>query len=336
MGTAGRALLTWREATARALYGEGGFYRRTGAPAAHFRTSVHASTSFADAVLALARSVRANTVTDVGSGGGELLQHLHRAAPDLRLVGVDVADRPAALPPAVHWRHELPEVLSGLVVANEWLDDVPVDAAVLTADGPRLLLVEPMTGDEEPGGPVSPEDAAWLDRWWPLTEVGQRAEIGWPRDEAWASVVGRLEVGVAVAVDYGHQRASRPPQGTLAGYRAGRLVRPVPDGSCDITSHVAVDACAEAGRRAGAAQTVVTTQRDALARLLQDVPRPAPGPAADDPAEYVARLARAGEVAELRDPGGLGGFRWLVQGRGVGLPAALGSLGDAGGQPPVR
>jgi SAM-dependent MidA family methyltransferase len=322
VGTAGRALLTWQEATSRALYGEGGFYRRTGAPAAHFRTSVHASPSFADAVVALARSVGADTVTDVGAGGGELLQHIHRAAGDLRLVGVEVADRPAALAGAVEWRHELPEMLSGLVVANEWLDDVPVDVAVLTPDGPRLLVVDPVTGEEEVGPPVPPVDAAWLDRWWPLTVVGRRAEIGRPRDEAWASVVGRLEVGVAFAVDYGHERASRPPQGTLAGYRAGRLVRPVPDGSCDITAHVALDACAAAGQ-AHATATLVTTQRSALDALGVSAERPGHALARRDPGAYLAALARAGEAAELRDPSGLGGFGWLVQTVGAALPEPL-------------
>lgn len=43
----------WREATETALYGPGGFYRRTEGPAGHFRTSVHASPLFAGAVARL-------------------------------------------------------------------------------------------------------------------------------------------------------------------------------------------------------------------------------------------------------------------------------------------
>ena len=39
-----------------------------------------------------------------------------------------------------------------------------------------------------------------------------------------------------------------------------------------------------------------------------------------DPAGYLAALARAGEAAELTDPGGLGGFGWLVQAVGRQLP----------------
>ncbi|HEX6920890.1 MAG TPA: hypothetical protein VF314_11705, partial [Actinomycetes bacterium] len=63
----------WREATERALYGEGGFFRRTTGPGAHFRTSVHASPLFARAVLTLARAADLDTVVDVGAGHGELL-----------------------------------------------------------------------------------------------------------------------------------------------------------------------------------------------------------------------------------------------------------------------
>jgi hypothetical protein len=53
-----------------------------------------------------------------------------------------------------------------------------------------------------------------------------------------------------MAIDYGHVRVERATGawdgGTLAAYRRGRLVSPVPDGSCNITAHVAVDACAAA------------------------------------------------------------------------------------------
>lgn len=89
--------------------------------------------------------------------------------------------------------------------------------------------------------------ADWLARWWPLpAEEGLRAEIGLPRDEAWASAVARLARGLAVAVDYAHTVDTRPPFGTLTGFREGRETAPVPDGSCDITAHVALDACAAA------------------------------------------------------------------------------------------
>ena len=52
--------------------------------------------------------------------------------------------------------------------------------------------------------------------------------------------------GCALAVDYGHLRADRPPFGSLTGYRDGRQVPPVPDGGSDVTAHVAMDAVAAA------------------------------------------------------------------------------------------
>ena len=46
--------MTWRQAWSDSLYGTGGFYR-TNEPAAHFRTSVHASPQFTRAILRLVR-----------------------------------------------------------------------------------------------------------------------------------------------------------------------------------------------------------------------------------------------------------------------------------------
>ncbi len=312
----------WREATDRALYGPEGFYRRN-RPAAHFRTSVHASTLVASAVLSLVRATGLPTVLDVGAGSGELLTDLHRLAPDLSLVGVDIAGRPAELPPVVDWTDTAPEVGEALVVAHELLDDVPVEVAEHDGRRWRLVLVDPATGDERVGDPVSGEDEAWLERWWPVAGPGARAEVGLPRDQAWAALVRPLRRGVAVAVDYGHDRGSRPAGGSLTGYRDGRQVAPVPDGSCDVTSHVALDACAAAGEQAGATATVRTSQSAALAALGISASRPPHELARTDPAGYVRALSARGELAELTDPHGLGGFGWLVQAVGVELPAGL-------------
>src|SRR5690606_21176985 len=101
-------------------------------------------------------------------------------------------------------------------------------------------------GTERLGEPVAGAEAQWLARWWPLEgEAGLRAEIGLPRDRAWAAAAGTVARGLAVAVDYAHTAAARPAFGTLTGFRDGRQAAPVPDGSCDITAHVALDACAE-------------------------------------------------------------------------------------------
>lgn len=112
-----------------------------------------------------------------------------------------------------------------------------------------------------------------------------------------------------MAVDYAHVRGARPPFGTLTGFRRGLEVRPVPDGSCDLTAHVALDACAAA---AGHASAELTDQRAALHRLGVGGDRPPLSLAATDPAGYVTALAAAGEAAELTARGGLGDFGWLL------------------------
>jgi SAM-dependent MidA family methyltransferase len=313
---------SWREAWATAVYGPGGFYARGSAPAEHFRTSVHASTAYAGAVAELLRRVDAALghpdpvdLVDVGAGRAELLTGVEaQLGPELRararLTAVEIGPVEGAVP-------AVPPAVTGLVFANEWLDDVPLDVVELTGDGPRLVLVDEV-GTESAGPAPGPQDSAWLGRWWPLAEVGDRAEIGRTRDAAWAGAVGRLERGVAVAVDYGHEAAGRPAGGTLTGYRAGAQVRPVPDGSCNLTAHVALDSVAAAGRTAGAGDTRLDDQRSALMSLGVDPRRPPLDPA--DPAAYLAALRRAGEAAELTDRVGLGGFGWLVQGVGIKVP----------------
>jgi SAM-dependent MidA family methyltransferase len=310
--------LPWREAMERALYGVDGFYRRPGQPAAHFRTSVHASPRFGAAVAELLRRVDTALghpdpvdFVDLGAGGGELSTVVSAVvtgdlARRLRVTAVDLVARPPGVDSRIAWRAELPGEITGLVFANEWLDNVPVDVVELTADGPRLVLVDPATGEETLGATPEVADLAWLDRWWPLRSVGDRAEVGRSRDLAWAGVVRRVRRGLAVAVDY--PLVTRPAGGTLTGYRNGRQVRPVPDGRCDITAHVALDSCA-----AGGPHTVVTSQRDALLALGVRAVAPDPELAETDPAGYLRALRDAGQAAELIDTTGLGAFGWLAQ-----------------------
>jgi SAM-dependent MidA family methyltransferase len=323
------AWLTWRAAMEQALYGPQGFYRSPAGPAAHFRTSTHASPLFATALLRLARAAGLDTVVDVGAGRGELLAALYAVDPSLRLHGVEVAARPPALPAAVTWSAAPPEGATALLVANEWLDNVPCDVVEVDGDGTvRLVEVEPDTGVERLGEPVGDVDEAWLQTWWPLDRAapGDRAEVGRIRDEAWAAAVGSLASGIALTADYAHLRSGRPVDGTLCGYRAGRAVAPVPDGRCDLTAHVALDACAAAGQRAGATATSLTTQRAGLRAFGVDGSRPPYELALADPPAYLRALQSASEAGELLDPGGLGGFGWLVQSVGAcAIPPALAS-----------
>jgi SAM-dependent MidA family methyltransferase len=269
------------------------------------------------------------------------------------LTAVEKAPRPDDLPSEIEWRDEIPEGITGLLVATEWLDNVPLDLAVRTPGGWRYLLVDPTTGEESVGDPVDAADHDWLERWWafrvsdatsqadegfraarpaegssltarsrsgrPEPPTAARAEIGRTRDEAWASAVRHLQRGLALAVDYGHLAGERPVGGTLTGYRGGRQVPPVPDGACDVTAHVAMDSVASAGERAARCAYTLISQREALRMLGADGGRPPLSLATSDPAAYVRALAAASAVTELTDPTGLGGHWWLLQPVGVTL-----------------
>jgi SAM-dependent MidA family methyltransferase len=305
-------VVPWRQAWESALYGPAGFYRRE-APRDHFRTSVTASPLLAGAVRVLAAGVddalgRPDPfdVVDVGAGRGELLHALPDVPARWRLTAVERAPDPGT---GLRWLARVPAT-TGLLLAHELLDVVPLD---VVQDG-RLVLVAP-DGAELPGPAADPEVLAWTRRWWP---GAGRVECGLARDAAWAALVARVRRGAAVAVDYGH--VLRPPgpglggrRPTLTGYRAGRSVRPVPDGSCDLTAHVALDSCA------AATGAVLRRQHEVLRGLGLDGAVPA---WTGEGTGYAAALQHASQAAALLDPAGLGGFGWLVQPVGVPDPLA--------------
>ncbi|MEV1318631.1 SAM-dependent methyltransferase, partial [Micromonospora arborensis] len=221
--------IPWRDAMSHALYGPDGFFVAGSGPAAHFRTSVHASPAFATALLRLISEVDSALghpdrldVVDVGAGRGELLRALlasvgvevgvsgeparsgrsglippragspetltstasARPSPDdpspvaarpslaerIRFTAVEYARRPEDLPAEINWTSEVPAGITGVLLATEWLDNVPLDVAVHTEDGWRYVLVDPESGAETLGDLVSPDDLDWLRKWWPSPE----------------------------------------------------------------------------------------------------------------------------------------------------------------------
>ncbi|TWG26124.1 SAM-dependent methyltransferase [Actinoplanes teichomyceticus] len=309
-----------------ALYGPDGFFvRPRSGPADHFRTSVHASPLFAEALLRLVERVDVALghparfdLVDVGAGRGELLGALCARLPAglaarVRPVAVELAQRPDRLPPEITWRRDVPETVTGLLLATEWLDNVPLDIVETDERGRLRKVLVDRAGRETLGAPADPAEVLWSARWWPGPG---RIEIGAPRDAAWADAVNRVRRGAALCVDYGHRRDERPAWGTLAGFRGGRQVTPVPDGDCDVTAHVAMDSVAGAS---GLPYQIVR-QRDALRALGISGARPPLSLASSDPAAYLRALSSAGAAAELTAPGGLGAHWWLWQPVGLDLP----------------
>ena len=330
---------TFLQAWTEAASGPGGFWT-TATPAAHFQTASTVGPELAGALVALLTGhPEVERVVEVGAGEGTLLVALQdaarRAGRALDLAGVDLRPRPAGLPGSVGWVEDCWDVrrdcwqrgtaaglVSGglgpaLVLALEWLDDLPCRLVADGGDGWRELLA-----DGRPGPPPDADSLQWVERWWPQGPV---VEVGLTRDAAWAALVEALHVpgGLALAVDYGHLRAARPT-GTVTAFQHGRRVEPVLRPDRDVTAHVAVDALAAAGEQAGARTLRLGRQHDLLDDLGEGPTREA-APPAHDPAhddgrreqhrreDVLAELGARSRRAALRSPTGWGDHWWLLQ-----------------------
>jgi hypothetical protein len=301
-------LLPWSQAWEAAGPGPAGFYRRPdGRPREHFRTAVMDDDRRARRLLATIlptlerlaadRGAGPITVTDAGADDGRLLAQLIDLCPPplgrrLHWRALDLGPRVDHADARIEWvqadarAHGL-AAGPGVVIAHELLDDIPLDVLEVDDDGRlRLVLVDPVSGWQEPGPSLEDRagcrargvDAeavlAWVAQWWDRREPPARIEVGATRDAAWRSVAGLVDSGLAVAVDYAHIRhervAGRWDGGTLVGYRAGRPVSPVPDGTCNLTAHVALDSCAAALGARGRT-TAESADADGFRWLVQQV-----------------------------------------------------------------
>lgn len=273
----------WSRAWRAANTGAQGFYRFASAED-HFSTGVHTDSTIADWLVNFIQSTRSQphaseefAVIDIGAGDGRLLADVKSAlGNEVTCIGVDLRPRPDGLHTDIAWIEraidEWTEDITGrdghwtgVVIAHEFLDDVPCDVAELDEDlQPRLVLVDPHTGAEEIGPalhdsatraltPDPDRSADWLARWWPATRPLARREIGDSRDRIWSKVRRIIATGHAIAIDYEHRQTDRErglwDAGTLKGFASGCPKRAVPDGSVNITAHVALDSCAGDSRQ---------------------------------------------------------------------------------------
>ncbi len=154
---------SWSDAMAAALYGPGGFYR-SNSPNAHFRTSVSSSpllaVSLAQLVLAVDQALESPMpldIVDVGAGDGSLLVELVKSLPSdlaarVNFVAVEIRPRPIELPAQISWTEILPSGVNGLVIAHEYLDNVPCDVVEVGGDGSlNQMMVDSTSGEERPG-----------------------------------------------------------------------------------------------------------------------------------------------------------------------------------------
>ncbi len=328
-----------------ALYDpDGGYYERQGrvGRSGDFVTGASWHPAFARCLVRVASRLadvlpRPIDVVDVGAGEGELLAHFSGARPGslgLRLAGVEASgvrrDLAASRVPGARFvasADDLPSGLSGLVVAYELFDALPVRALRALEDG--SLAERRVTVDEagrfawtDAPCPDGPELLAALGRRGAALEPGQLLEVR-PGAAGLARTLGaRLSAGLLLLFDYGAPtRALYGParaNGTLEAFVGHRVTRDVltDPGSRDVTAWVDFGEIEEALREEGlAVHGLVSQSRLLLAAGIAEELSVSPGERVS-PERAVERNA----VAKLVSPGGMGeSIRVLVAERKTGL-----------------
>lgn len=268
-----------------------------------------------------------------------------------RWTAAGLADRVVTAGPArLGARGELPAAgtsgrLTGVVIANEFLDALPVHRVVRRGAELRELHVAGAAGvgegareDEAGDGPFAwhegpPSTPALAER---LASVGveladgQEAEVCLGLDRWTSEVAGLLERGFVIVLDYGHPAAElyRPTRrrGTVMAYR-GHVAFDDPlaePGRRDITAHVDITTLAGGLERGGLTVLGLVSQAEFLLGAgLEELF----AARRDDPATDLATyLELRGSILRLLDPRALGGFCVLVAGRGVAAEPTLRGL----------
>ena len=214
----------------------------------------------------------------------------------------------------------------GCILSNELLDSFPVHQVTMSQDGLRETYVS-LDGDElrtSLGELSTPKLANRLEALEIDLQKGQTAEISLGLHTWAADAAASLEAGFVLTVDYGHPAAElysaeRRYRGALTTYyRHTQIDAPLRHiGRQDITAQVDFTSVVNAGRRNGLEPLGFAYQAEflkhlGLTRMQQRLARL-------DLSQNAAQANRAG-ILELGRTGGLGDFKVLAQGKGVGHP----------------
>jgi SAM-dependent MidA family methyltransferase len=322
----------------------GGYYEKKGrvGRTGDFVTGASWHPAFARCLVRIASRLAAELsspldVVDLGAGEGELLRFLSDSRPPglgLRLSGVEASAvrRAAAIAHAPQARFlasvdALPDALTGILVAYELFDALPVRALFVRDDGSLAERQVGLDGARQfawvdaacPDGPTLLEGLA---RRGAVLEPGQRFEVR-PGAAVLARAIGaRLSRGLLLVFDYGAPtRALYGParaNGTLEAFVEHRVTRDVlsDPGGRDITAWVDFGEVEEALRAEGLTVHALTSQSRLLlaAGIAEEL--------AVSPGETLSpeRVAERNAVAKLVMPGGMGeSIRVLVAERKTGL-----------------
>ncbi len=340
-----------------ALYAPGlGYYvagSRKFGEAGDFVTSPEVSPLFAQCLARQAREVLAalggGDILEFGAGSGvlaaDMLAELARLdalpdsyqileiSPDLRQRQTEtLLQRVPDLLPRVKWLDHLPQTFSGMVVANELLDALPVSRFRIGAEGIEECYVE-LDGEglqevfapaESPGlakavSAISSAAGGFEEGY--VSEVNLR-QASWLR--ALSAMLGQ---GAVLLIDYGYPQSeyyhAQRSRGTLmCHYRHRAHADPFRwVGLQDITSHVDFSAAAAVGVESGFNLAGYTTQAHFLmANGLGEIV------AASDPNDLARHMALVQGVKRLTLPSEMG-ERFKVLGLTKALQTELSGFG---------
>jgi SAM-dependent MidA family methyltransferase len=222
-----------------------------------------------------------------------------------------------------------PGPVTGVVLANEVLDALPVHRLVWRDDRLRELFVDWRNGRfvEVEGEPSTPALRARLEDEGVRLAEGQQAEVCLVLDAWVADAAAGLERGLLLLVDYGYSARElygrRRMAGTLMAYVGHRAHDDpfVNVGRQDLTAHVDVTAVQRAADAAGLERLGVTTQAEFLVALdVQGLLQEAQADPTMTLERYVA--LRSG-LMRLLDPRATGRFRVMAFGRGLATDPPL-------------
>lgn len=309
-----------------ALYGPGGFYERHPVgrgPGSDFVTSPHVSPVFARLLALELERLSPRTevkVVELGAGDGTLAVQLRaELGGPLDYTGVDISPgaqealkqrgvRTATLAEA------LPEGWSGVVLAHELLDNLPVHW-VRRREG---ILEEVTVGIGSAGGlayaaqPCPERVAAEV----PGLEEGRDTTVPLAARRLLRELAARLDAGSAVLIIDYVSHGPGTPWGYLGHSHSDDLLED--PGSRDITSGIDFVALTRFASGLGFASEGAITQREALMELgyasIDEELRREQAKAQDEGRgrEAVGIWNARQEAASLVDPSGLGAHKWLA------------------------
>jgi SAM-dependent MidA family methyltransferase len=212
---------------------------------------------------------------------------------------------------------------TGVVLANELLDALPVHRVVMRAEGLRELKVGRSEGrlSEIETELSDPRLADWFDSRRIRLADGHRAEVNLAMLDWLGEISETLERGYVLIFDYGLPAADLygPDRatGTIRAFRGQHVSSSVLGavGRQDITAHVDLDALEDGARQAGL--EVIERARQAeflLANGFEQVYAEARTTADED---WASATQLRSAVTRLLDPRGMGGFAVVILGKGV-------------------